>query len=537
MQQHTRPELADLTYANLPNNTAGAIDPAKLREVVLALIASQLNLLDDGNPGVGSGSTTPDQQQVATFGNLGGAAQDNVSLVSYLASLGHPLTEFTPPMSTQGGRWYLASTGIWEAKSSFNAAAAPAAGAYWRLVVSFGDALTATAAGKALLAAPTALAQRVLLDIFSVPAGAYGVGQPGFMNLYKEDGAVVYLLKKVDALSTQLAVINLAPSTTSPTVTGFLPASGAVGASITITGTLFTKASAVTFNGTPASFQVINATTIMAVVPVGATTGPVAVTNSAGTGTSAATFTVSGATTPTPTNQAPTVNLTGSSSNVNTGQGVTLTASPYDADGTIAKVDYFDNSAKIGETSSAPWAILTPGLSQGTHNFTAKTTDDKGATGTSTIFTVAVSTATTVYNGSYTARCGTDKAGTGPDVYRTAQGASQSEADAAARNAAIAALVCSVKPTYEWTLTGPSDSDSTGITHTTDGGAYLLQYNRIFNGDSTPKRMDIFSPITGEELAAEDFPASYLGQGFLLIVGNTTYGGIFTDGTPTLTIY
>jgi hypothetical protein len=77
-----------------------------------------------------------------------------------------------------------------------------------------------------------------------------------------------------------------------PTVTGFLPPSAAVGASVTLTGTGYTKATAVLFNGTPASFQIVNATTLLAVVPVGATTGSVAVTNSAGTGTSTASFTV-----------------------------------------------------------------------------------------------------------------------------------------------------------------------------------------------------------------------------------------------------
>jgi hypothetical protein len=237
MQQQTRTELDDLTYGNLPNNTAGFIDPEKLREVLLVAWASLHNLLDDGNLTPGNGSTTPAQQ--ATFGNLGGAAQDNGSLVNYLASLGHTLTEFTPPLLALQGRWYIAGTGIWEAKSNFNAGAAPAAGAYWRRIVDFGDALTATAAGKALLAAPTALVQRNLLDIFSVPASTYGQGQPAFTNAYQADGALVYLLKKVDALSTQLAVNNTAP--TGPTVTGFLPAAAAVGASITVTGTGFTR--------------------------------------------------------------------------------------------------------------------------------------------------------------------------------------------------------------------------------------------------------------------------------------------------------
>jgi hypothetical protein len=204
MLQHTRPESEALIYGNLPNNTSGTIDPEKLREVLLVLVASFLNLLDDGNPVVGGGAAIPQPAQ-ATFGNLGGQAADNASLVSYVAALGHTLSEYLPPMATQQGRWYLAGTGIWEAKSNFNAAAPPAAGAYWRLVVDFGDALTATAAGKALLAAPTATAQRQLLDIFITTASQYGAGQPAFTNAYQPDGALVYLLKQVDYLRTQLA--------------------------------------------------------------------------------------------------------------------------------------------------------------------------------------------------------------------------------------------------------------------------------------------------------------------------------------------
>jgi hypothetical protein len=105
------------------------------------------------------------------------------------------------------------------------------------------------------------------------------------------------LIALVNGMGTGSTTVVTTPATqaqaTGPAVTGFLPASAAEGASVTLTGTGFTKATAVLFNGTPASFQLINATTLVAVVPVGATTGPVAVTNSAGTGTSAASFTVS----------------------------------------------------------------------------------------------------------------------------------------------------------------------------------------------------------------------------------------------------
>ena len=77
-----------------------------------------------------------------------------------------------------------------------------------------------------------------------------------------------------------------------PTITSFTPTSGLVETSVTISGTNFTGATAVTFNFTQATFTVIGDTQIQATVPAGGTTGPVAVTAPGGTATSAANFTV-----------------------------------------------------------------------------------------------------------------------------------------------------------------------------------------------------------------------------------------------------
>jgi hypothetical protein len=66
---------------------------------------------------------------------------------------------------------------------------------------------------------------------------------------------------------------------------------------VAITGTGFTGATAVKFNGTSAAFTVNSATSITATVPAGATTGKVSVTTGAGTGTSTSDFTVTAATT------------------------------------------------------------------------------------------------------------------------------------------------------------------------------------------------------------------------------------------------
>ena len=79
-----------------------------------------------------------------------------------------------------------------------------------------------------------------------------------------------------------------------PTVTSFTPTSGIVGDPVTLTGTNFTGATAVKFNGTTATFTVNSATSISTNVPSGATTGTISVTTPDGTGTSSTNFTVSG---------------------------------------------------------------------------------------------------------------------------------------------------------------------------------------------------------------------------------------------------
>src|SRR5882672_814329 len=86
--------------------------------------------------------------------------------------------------------------------------------------------------------------------------------------------------------SSSFTVIN------PPTIASFTPASGPVGTSVTINGTNFTTATAVRFNGTSAGFTVNSASAITATVPAGAATGPISVTNPAGTASSAGSFTV-----------------------------------------------------------------------------------------------------------------------------------------------------------------------------------------------------------------------------------------------------
>jgi hypothetical protein len=79
----------------------------------------------------------------------------------------------------------------------------------------------------------------------------------------------------------------------SPSISSFSPASGAVGTSVTITGSNLSGVTAVRFNGSPSTtYTVDSLTQITAIVPGAATSGKISVTNSFGTGTSAADFVV-----------------------------------------------------------------------------------------------------------------------------------------------------------------------------------------------------------------------------------------------------
>jgi hypothetical protein len=89
-----------------------------------------------------------------------------------------------------------------------------------------------------------------------------------------------------------LGLVQVEGATSAPTITSFSPMSGPVGTTVTITGTNFTGATSVKFNGVTATFIVNTATKITATVPTGATTGPISVTTAGGTATSTSNFTV-----------------------------------------------------------------------------------------------------------------------------------------------------------------------------------------------------------------------------------------------------
>jgi hypothetical protein len=188
---------------------------------------------------------------------------------------------------------------------------------------------------------------------FTVPAGATS----GFVAVTTQGGT-----------ATSTAAYTVTVPVPVPTIASFAPASGPVGATVTVTGTNLTGASAVTLNGVAVTgFTVVNATTLTFVVPAGATTGAVGITTTGGTATSTTPFTV---TVPVP---APTIAsftpTTGGVGTTVTITGTNFTGATAVSIGTLAIPSFTVVSAAsitlvLPTTTSAisgPLTVVTPG--------------------------------------------------------------------------------------------------------------------------------------------------------------------------------
>lgn len=91
-------------------------------------------------------------------------------------------------------------------------------------------------------------------------------------------------------------------------------------------------------------------------------------------------------------NKPPKVALTAPAANAFYVQGaaVALAAIASDPDGTVAKVEFFANAAKVGEATASPWTATWSGVASGAWSLTAVATDDRGGTTTSAAVAVTV---------------------------------------------------------------------------------------------------------------------------------------------------
>lgn len=94
------------------------------------------------------------------------------------------------------------------------------------------------------------------------------------------------------------------------------------------------------------------------------------------------------------TNQPPTVALTSpaNGASYNAGSNIAVTANASDSDGSVASVEFFRGTVSLGVDTSSPYAATWSNATAGSHTFTAKATDNQGATTTSGGVTITVTT-------------------------------------------------------------------------------------------------------------------------------------------------
>jgi hypothetical protein len=203
-------------------------------------------------------------------------------------------------------------------------------------------------------------------SIYQAPSGAwvFGAGTLSFAWALEDAPGVLRQFKvdaRVQKMTTNIlnAFLNGAPPT--PTITGFTPASGPSGTSVTISGTNFTGATAVAFNGTAATFTVTSSSAIQATVPAGATSGPISVATPGGTVTSTSSYSV--APPPTIASFSPASGLAGASVTIS---GANFTgAAAVTFNGTAATFSVTSDAAiqatvPAGATTG-PLGVTTPG--------------------------------------------------------------------------------------------------------------------------------------------------------------------------------
>lgn len=133
-----------------------------------------------------------------------------------------------------------------------------------------------------------------------------------------------------------------------------------------------------TFTGVPAGTYTVKA---VAYDDKGASTASAPVTVTVGTAA--------------PVNQAPTVSITSPANGASytAPANVVINATAADADGKIAKVEFYNGSTLIGTDTTSPYSYTIGNAPAGTYSVKAVAYDDDGATATSTTATVTVSAA------------------------------------------------------------------------------------------------------------------------------------------------
>ncbi|GAA4439580.1 hypothetical protein GCM10023188_36070 [Pontibacter saemangeumensis] len=287
-----------------------------------------------------------------------------------------------------------------------------------------------------------------------------------------------------------VTVNNDAPVPPAPAISMFSPTSGSAGAEVFITGSNFVNVNTVAFNNTQALFTINSSSSITATVPSGATTGKISVTTQSGTATSSDNFTIT-----TNSGSAPVVAITSPAdgANFNAPASIAIAASASDADGTIAKVEFFNGAAKLGEDVLSPYEYTWNNVGLGDYALTARATDNAGFVTTSAVVSISVvssNPAVPVISGFSPA---TGAVGDAVIV----SGSNFTGASAVAVNGTNVSNFTVNSPS-SLTLTVPAGATTGKISITTPGGTTLSSSDfTVTNGSTAAPVIAAFSPTRG----------------------------------------
>jgi RHS repeat-associated protein len=99
------------------------------------------------------------------------------------------------------------------------------------------------------------------------------------------------------------------------------------------------------------------------------------------------------------TNTPPTVSLTSPANNATftAPASIVLTADAQDTDGTVAQVEFFQGAVLVATDTTAPFTFTLTNVAAGSYTFTAKATDNLGASTTSAAVNVTVNAAAQLF--------------------------------------------------------------------------------------------------------------------------------------------